>query len=179
MGHELPEPPKPVPSPDSVSTEPAKRRVRYEVHTPNHGKRWLITAAVVIGGRVLLGMVDGQSETSSAAASGCINSTKFVEEMSALETWQAELNHAVEANDAQRVEGDLRTIGGILESMALITAEDPAVAGKILEGSAHARAAADAIAGGRFVAAQGYAFALNADWKAVTRAADASTVPAC
>ena len=125
-------------------------------------------------------MFGDQGETSSAAASAaCVDATKFAEEMSALDTWRAEVNSAVEANDAQRVEGDLRTIGGILDSMALIAADDPAVAGRIRESAAHARAAADAMAGGRFVAAQGYTFALNADWKAVAQAADASTVPAC
>ena len=67
-----------------------------------------------------------------------------------------------------------------MESMAVITgADDPAIADRITDGAAHARAAADAMAGGKFVAAQGYAFALNADWKAAERAADASSVPAC
>jgi len=169
-----------MPSHDSVPSEPAKRRVRYEAPKSNHGKRWLITAGIVIGGRILVSMVGDQGDTPSAAASsGCIDTIKFAEEMSALDTWQAEVNHATEAHDPERVEGDLRTIGGIMESMAQITADDPAIADRISDGAAHARAAADAMAGGKFVEAEGYVFALNADWKAAERAADASTVPAC
>jgi hypothetical protein len=180
MDHQLPEPPGPVPSHDSVPAEPAKRRVRYEVPKANYGKRWLITAAVVIGGRMLVSIVSDQGDTTSAAASsGCIDATKFADEMSALDTWQAEVNRATEAHDPERYEGDLRTIGGIMESMAVITADDPAIADRIRDGAAHARAAADAMAGGRFTEAQGYTFALNADWKAAQRAAGASTIPAC
>ena len=94
MDHELPEPPAPVPSHDSVPAEPAKRRVRYEAPKSNYGKRWLITAGIVIGVRMLVSMVGDQGDTPSAAASsGRIGTTKFAEEMSALDTWQAEVDH--------------------------------------------------------------------------------------
>lgn len=179
MEPELPEPPKPLPSHDSVSTEPAKRRVRYEVQTPNHGKRWLITAIVVLGGRALFAMIDDQGDTASATTTACIDATKWADEMSALDTWLAEVNHATEAHDAERVEGDLRTMGGIYESLALIGADDPAIASRIRDSAAHLRAAADAMAAGNYVTANGFIFAANADWKAVEEAVDASTVPAC
>jgi hypothetical protein len=191
MEQELPAPPEPLPTHENVPAEPVKRRTSRpsagqglrlppEPQTGSRGKRWLITAAVIIGGRVLVGVLGDQGDTSSAAAaSACIDTAKFADEMSALDTWMGEVNRAAEAHDVQRFEGDLRTIGGILDSLALIAADDPVVAGRIREGAADARAAADAMAAGKLVAAQGYVFAVNADWKAVEQAVDASTLPAC
>jgi hypothetical protein len=178
MGHQLPEPPEAVPARDGSSAEPAKRRVRYVDQTPNQGKRWLITAAVVLGGRALFGMIGAQGDTPSAAAA-CVDTTKFSEELRGLDTWMAEVNYAFAARDAQRVEGDLRTIGGILDNLAQIAAADPAVAITIHEGAAHARAAADAIEGGEYLVAEGYVSTFNDDLKVVAQAGEDSTVPAC
>jgi hypothetical protein len=190
MEHEFPEPPKPVSTHDKEFTEQAKRRVRrtpaaqdpplhHELRTGNRGTRWLITAAFIFGGRVLVGMFTDQGEASSAADSACVDATKFEEEVTALDYWYTETKVAIKAKDLPRVEGDLRTIGGILDSLAAISASDPEVAGKIRESAADAGAAADALADGRLVEANGHVFALNADWSAAEQAGAASRVPAC
>ena len=139
----------------------------------------MITAAFIIGGRVLVGMFTDQGDASSAADSACVDIRKFEEEMTALDYWFAETRVAIKAKDLPRVEEDLRTIGGILDSLAAITASDAAVAGKVRESAVDARDAADALADGRFVEADGHVFALNADWNSVELAGAASSVIAC
>src|SRR5262245_9788757 len=105
MVSDLPDPPPPVtPKRTRVPNDPALRKPRpaqpqddFLAEKPaRRSVGWMITVAVLIGGRMLAAAVDGGSDPAEAG-SACVDADAFAEEMSALDTWFREVNHAVEA----------------------------------------------------------------------------------